>query len=200
MGPLGTSGIQAAGLLSSMPARARGEGEWPDLLLLLQGQGVHRSFARELARAKGLMEDEMTRYYVNAIGRDSFHVRVLGARPQARGEVRLRSARARDPLLINPRYLADEGDRDVRIMVEGVEAAMRLVQGTTSFQRLGARLSEVPLPGCEREQLGTPGYWNCYVRRFSVSQGSPVGTAALGQVVDPDLKVMTKAKDASIRF
>jgi choline dehydrogenase len=192
-GPLSTSGYQAAGVISSMPARARGEENWPDILLLLHGQGIHPTFSRSFARAHSLQEDEMATYYGGSEGRDAFHIHVVGARPSSTGTVLLASTNPRDPPIINPRYLEDNGQADIRILTEGIMTALALVENSTAFRiggsGLGAALGPNLLPGCQTHLVRSTAYWDCYIRRFSMSQSNPVGTAAMGSVVDGNLKV-----------
>ncbi|OXA50686.1 Glucose dehydrogenase [FAD, quinone] [Folsomia candida] len=182
-GPLSTSGLQGAGAISSMPARARGEANWPDVLLLLHGQGIHSTYANTFATAHSLQV-----WYIS-YGRDSFHIRIVGARPTSTGSVLLASTNPRDPPIINPRYLDDAGSADIRILTEGITAALNLVENSTTFRTLGATLGGTLLPGCETQTPRSMAYWTCYIQRFSMSQHDPVGTAAMGAVVDSDLKV-----------
>jgi len=186
---LSTTGIQGAGSFSSTRARARGEQNWPDLLFLLEGNGIHRTYAADFARSYNLMEDEMDRYYTNSVGRDAFHIRVIAARPTSTGSVLLSSATARDPPIINPRYLEDNGENDLRVLQEGVVTALRLAENSTAFRSINATFTDSILPGCDNETFRSEAYWTCYIRRFTLSQNNPVGTCAMGAVVDGNLKV-----------
>lgn len=188
-GPLSTTGLQGAGALSSVPAVARGESSWPDLLLLLNGQGIHSTFPATYATAHSLQEDELSRYYSGAEGRDAFHVIVVGARPSSSGTLRLSSTNPRDLPIVNPGYLSDPASADIRILTEGVMAALALVENTTTFRSGRTSLGPNLLPGCESHLTRTMGYWDCYIQRFSTSMSSPVGTVGIGSVLDGDLKV-----------
>jgi hypothetical protein len=79
---LSTTGLQGAASLSSTGLSFN---EQPDLLFLLQGQGVHRNYGQQFARAHGLQEDEMVRFYRDSVGQDSFNIQVIAARPRSRG-------------------------------------------------------------------------------------------------------------------
>lgn len=132
----------------------------------------------------------MNRYYANAVGRDSVHVIVSGARPLSRGSIILGGRSPYDRPIIDPNYLSDEGGQDLRVLVEGVKRSLLLMENTTAMGGdFGAQFTDARLPGCENFEMRSDPYWECFVRRYSVTLHHPVGTAALGSVVDTNLKV-----------
>lgn len=207
-GPLTTAGFQAVGLLSSSFAKLRGEKSWPDLQLLLNGVSVHSNYATDLAHTFGLQEEVLKKYYEHAAGKHSFHIVVTLARPYARGEVRLASRSPSAPLIIDPRYLEDPWNFDMKTLVEGVKMAVELVEGTSKFQSVGGQFTSEVLPGCEKFKFRSDEYFECYVRQFTVSLQNPVGTCTMGPphsphaVVDSQLKVIgtknLRVVDASV--
>jgi hypothetical protein len=52
-------------------------------------------------------------------------------------------------MVINPRYLEDPWDLDIKVMVDGIKKALRLVKGTTAFQNIGGHFGSGVVPGCE---------------------------------------------------
>lgn len=200
-GPITTTGYIGAASVSSSFAKARGEGNWPDIHLVLHGQAIHQGYADAFAYAYSLQEDQLALYYKNAIGHDSFHIYVTASRPTSTGQVLLGGSGIGDPLVINPRYLNDNA-HDFKILLEGVKTAFRITN-TSMFQRLGTEFTTAKLPGCHELELGSDAYAECYIRRFTLSMFNPVGTVALGSCVDSYLRVRgtrsLRVVDASIQ-
>lgn len=201
-GPITTTGYQGAASIASSFAKSRGEGNWPDLHLILHGQAIHQGYSDAFAYAYGLQEDELMQYYNNAIGRDSFHIYVVGARPTSTGRILLSGASINDPLIIDPGYLKDGGNADFKVLIEGVKTAFHIAN-TSMFLRLGTEFTQAKLPGCHELEFGSDAYWECYIRRFTLTMHNPVGTVALGDVLHNDLKVKgtrgLRVIDASIQ-
>ena len=92
--------------------------------------------------------------------------------PRSRGRLRLAGPDVATQPLIDPAYLADE--RDVETLVAGLRMAQR-VGRTEPFARWRPT-QLLPAPD---------GGWRKFVRRDASTQFHPVGTRAIGTVVDP---------------
>jgi choline dehydrogenase-like flavoprotein len=169
-GPLTFSGFSATGLLASSFAIARGEPNWPDLQLTLFPTSTSdpSSFANELAHTHSLNPETLGKYYSPAAlkGKHSFHIFVSLSRPAGRGEIKLASRTPTDPMVINPRYLEDPWNLDIKVMVDGIKKALRLVEGTTAFQNIGGHFGSGVIPVCETLKFRCDEYWECYTRQF----------------------------------
>ncbi|RZS84397.1 GMC family oxidoreductase [Pigmentiphaga kullae] len=111
-------------------------------------------------------------------------ISALKLRPESRGEVRLRSNRPADPILLKGNYLQAASD------VADLARALRFARGllrAPSFQAIGAR-ELLPGPGKE-DDAGL----EAYVRRSARTVYHPVGTCRMGTdgdaVVTPRLQV-----------
>jgi choline dehydrogenase len=51
---------------------------------------------------------------------------------------------------------------------------------TEPMQKLGARLNDKPLPGCESFPFDTKIYWECYIRHLTLTSYHPAGTCKMG--------------------
>lgn len=71
----------------------------------------------------------------------------------------------KDKLLINPKYLEDPHGVDVKILKDGIKIALKLVENSTSFQRIGARFTDKSIPGCEHVIFRSDAYWECFIRQ-----------------------------------
>ncbi|CAG7642663.1 unnamed protein product [Allacma fusca] len=205
-GPFTTSGIQATGFVASGHAKARGEGNWPDIQLLYMGMGVHDTFGKDLAKAFNLRHDDIVKYLRHAIGRNSFMIVTSLARPSQRGEIKLTSNDSSSPVAIDPKYL--QSPEDVKILIEGLKKAVELVEGTPTFQKYNGRFTNETLPGCVGVPFRSDEYWECYVRHMTLSLHNMVGSSSMGNrgaresVVDPELQVIgtkrLRVVDASV--
>jgi choline oxidase len=101
-------------------------------------------------------------------------------RGRSQGSVRLASADYRDHPVIDLNYLSDP--HDMALLLKAMRFTRGLFQ-TKSFQALCK--SEIH-PGPDVE---TDDEWMSYIRSVCETVYHPCGTAAIGQVVSPDLKV-----------
>lgn len=70
-----------------------------------------------------------------------------------------------------------------------------MVETTKAFKKLGARLINKHLPGCEKFPLKSNQYYECYARHLTMTVYHQSGTCAMGKgendpkaVVDATLK------------
>lgn len=127
-----------------------------------------------MSRAFNLKLDEQAAYYKHAIGKDSFLVAISGARPFSKGYIQLGGSSPYDAPIIEPNYLNDEGNIDVAVLVDGVKRTLQIVENSTSIGKdLGARFTDVPLPGCEHYMMRSDPYWECFVRRATITLHHP---------------------------
>ena len=101
---------------------------------------------------------------------------VFAMKPASRGTVRLTSPDPRAPLAIDHGFLTDE--RDVAVLVEGVEALRRL-----------AATEEVRAYAAREARPGADVAAERHVREAARGFFHPVGTCAIGAVVDGDGRV-----------
>lgn len=117
----------------------------------------------------------------------------IALQPRSVGRVRLRSRDPLEPPLIDPGYLSDEDD--LRVLLHGVRLARRLLE-TSALRPV---VVEELLPGKEAQ---TDDELAAVVRAKAHTLYHPVGTCALGAVVDADLRVRgvngLRVADASV--
>ena len=107
----------------------------------------------------------------------SCHVCVL--RPKSRGTVRLGGADPMAPPAIDPNFLSD--DDDLMRMMKGARIVERIMSTPPLSALTGERLYSEP--GCSDEVL------EAHIRARADTIYHPVGTCAIGSVVDPQLRV-----------
>lgn len=116
-GVMASAGCNAMGFISSSYAKARGEGNWPDIQMIFGAVSAHKDFASDMSHAFHLKRKEYAKYYQHALGKNSFTMVVSLARPKQRGDIKLTSSGPYNPLRIDPKYLQDS--EDIKILVEG---------------------------------------------------------------------------------
>lgn len=194
IGELSSSGTSAVGFVSTPMAKARGEGDWPDIQYIFLGNGVYSRMAHDMAHGFHVKENVMQKYFEGDKGKDSFQIIVSLARPKAVGTMKLSGSRFSDEFLIDPKYL--DNDDDMKTILEGVKMAIKLVENTTSFQSIGARFTDSVFPGCENVEFKSDAYWECFIRSYSLTLHHIVGPCSMGRkdskdaVVDTELKVL----------
>jgi choline dehydrogenase len=113
--------------------------------------------------------------------------------PESRGSVTLRSSDPFEPPLIDPAYLSDE--RDVQVLLAGARLARRLLGTAALAPHVRAELLPGPDAQSDEELLAA-------MRAKAQTLYHPVGTCALGTVVDPELRVRgvagLRVADASV--
>jgi choline dehydrogenase len=117
-----------------------------------------------------------------------FSLASVALQPRSRGSVRLRSTDPLDPPAIDPAYLSDPDD--LRVLVEGTKVARRIAR---------AKALE---PWFEKERAPGDEDIESWVRANAHTIYHPVGTCAIGEVVDPELRVQgveaLRVVDASV--
>jgi choline dehydrogenase len=101
-------------------------------------------------------------------------------RPTSRGTVRLQSADPREPLLIDPNYLASEADR------QSMRDAVALARETLAQAPFGPFDAGEMVPGPavrSRKEI------DAFIRQYTVSAFHPVGTCRMGGDGDPSAVV-----------
>ncbi|ODM92831.1 Glucose dehydrogenase [FAD, quinone] [Orchesella cincta] len=128
-GVLSTTGCHASGIISSSFAKARGEGDWPDIQYFLLGFSTFKTFGATIAHSFGLKADEQKRYYEHAIDKESFVVAVSGARPFSRGFIKWRKIARTTSRKLTPVFLTQV----IRFvsMIEGIKILLYSLQYTT---------------------------------------------------------------------
>jgi len=106
-------------------------------------------------------------------------------RPQSRGFIKLRSSNPMDHPIIQPNYLTVQEDLDT--LLAGVNLTLKLID-TEAMKAAGVHLWEAD-PFCEHHGYKTQAYWECYVKHFVATVYHPVGSCAMGSVVDSRLRV-----------
>ncbi|MFI7536331.1 GMC family oxidoreductase [Streptosporangium sp. NPDC049376] len=118
--------------------------------------------------------------------RDGLALGVIVLRPASRGSVELRSADPHDAPVVDPRYLSDPGDTDLRTAIAGVRQAHRILDRPDYARWRGEPLTPGALATDDADIAA-------YIRRTGLSIHHLVSTCRMGadplSVVDPGFRV-----------
>lgn len=164
---------------------------FPDVELILAAFGLGFDGAELARNFTGFNEQFVKDYgYGGDVDKHMFLFAIFLLHPYSTGSISLQSADPFDDPLIDPNYYDDE--RDVKMMIDGIKLVLRLIE-TQPFKKIGARLRDHKVPGCE--ELQGDEYWVCYIRTITSTIYHPSGTCKMGAtddasaVVGPELKV-----------
>ena len=107
------------------------------------------------------------------------------SRPKSRGFIELRSINPKDPPIIQPNYLSEEDD--IGTLVAGLKFIIKLSE-TEAFKEAGAE-DWGPEPSCQHFRFKSDEYLKCLVHHWAITVYHPVGTCAMGTVLDNNLRV-----------
>lgn len=192
-GPFATTFLRGNALIVSSRAEAEGEGNWPDIQVMLASNGVTRTQAADMSRIYNLRDDLMKSFYNPVSDRDGFFFLVDTGRPRSRGVIKLRSTNYLDEPLIDPRYYSDP--HDVQVTLEGIKRVVHMVENAPAYRKIGARLSPVPFPSCKNVPFKSDKYWECIMRHLTLTVHHFAGTNSMGRadssnaVLDSELRV-----------
>ncbi|KAG4075742.1 hypothetical protein HA402_003568 [Bradysia odoriphaga] len=165
----------------SSRAKADGEHHWPDLQIV---------FVQTPVVGKSLPQTTSLQIILN--------------RMKSSGEIGFNTTAYlngdRDDLrlaLIDSRLFSDTSDADV--LIEGIELGLRIMENTTSFQKMSVEYTEASPERCRSFAFRSQAYWKCYVKQRGYSWLHIVGTCSMGLGTDPLAVVDSSLRVRGIR-
>lgn len=181
--------------------------DWPDVEIIFASGSLASDDGVALKKGGNIKQEIYDILYrpLQMTKQDHFTFLIMPFHPKSLGRVWLKN---RNPLqwpMIDPNYF-DHKD-DIEFMLQGIKAALRLAE-TPAMQKIGAKILDTPVPGCESYTFASDDYWRCSIRTLSYTLHHQVGTCRMGPatnpttVVSPELRVhnITKLRlvDASV--
>jgi choline dehydrogenase len=148
---------------------------------LVADSGLHNR------KIQNIREDLWQNHFKPLTGQTPITILPVLLHPKSRGDLKLKSNDFRDPPAINPNYLSD--DDDVKKLITGIRIIEKLVE-MPSMKKFGAEMNPKKFPGCENFYTDSNEYWECYVRKMTLTMFHPVGTCKLGDFHDKSTVVL----------
>lgn len=106
--------------------------------------------------------------------------------PDSRGQVSITSTVPESDPIVDLRYLSDP--RDLETLRNGIKRLLGVTE-TSYFKNANGFWADVGLKSCGTLNVTSDEYLDCYIRSLVNTVYHPVGTCAMGKVVDKRLKV-----------
>ncbi|GIY53598.1 hypothetical protein CDAR_58322 [Caerostris darwini] len=156
--------------------------DWPDVEIHFVSGSPVSDGGQTFQRVMGVSEELWNSFYKPYVFRDTFSMNPVLLRPKSKGYIKLRSTDPYDPPIIDPKYLTHP--QDILTMVDSMKICLSAMN-TPSIQKVGGKLFESPLPGCDQFPRHTDQFLECLARTYTATLYHPVGTCKMGHVLDP---------------
>lgn len=190
-GPLASiGGIEAIAFFKTTESDETSD--YPDMELLLAGSYITVDAGTLTRRAWRIETDTYFSFMGQLHWQRVFTIIPVLMHPKSIGWLELRSRNPFMPPKLFGNYLSDPENKDMKTMIATMKFITKLLK-TPAFQKHGARIFDVPVPGCG-QTTDEDEYWECAMRSFAVTLHHQIGTCRMGPnrtnaVVDPELRV-----------
>ncbi|XP_073833666.1 glucose dehydrogenase [FAD, quinone]-like [Musca autumnalis] len=120
---------------------------------------------------------------------DHFSFVVMHFHPKSVGRMWLHNRNPLEWPRINPKFFYNS--EDVEYILHGIKEVVRISE-MPAMQKLGVRLHEIPVPGCEMHPFASDDYWRCSIRTMSYTLHHQVATCRMGPEADKTTVVNAK--------
>lgn len=136
----------------------------------------------------GITDTDWKNFFAVTLHRHGYLIWPLLVNPKSRGKILLRSSNP----LAKPKIFANYYSHpdDVRITIKGIRMAIELSK-SEAMQRYRARLYNPTVPGCKNLESDSDAYWECAIRRYTMTVWHPSGTCKMGRENDASAVVNT---------
>ncbi|GFR06567.1 glucose dehydrogenase [Trichonephila clavata] len=180
-GPFTTlGGVETLGFIHTKYENA--SNDYPDVEIHFVSGSPVSDGGQTFQRVMGVSQELWNAFYKPYVFRDTFSMNPVLLRPKSRGYIKLRSTDPYDPPIINPRYLTHP--QDILTMVDSMKICLSAID-TAPIQKVGGKLFESPLPGCDHFPRHTDQFLECLARTYTATLYHPAGTCKMGSVLDP---------------
>ncbi|XP_055946235.1 L-sorbose 1-dehydrogenase-like [Argiope bruennichi] len=167
--------------------------DWPDVQIILLSGSLATDSTGITRQAFGISEETYEKVYNPYIGENTFTFFPVLLKPKSRGTIRLKSDDPYAYPLID--FNLFEHKEDLNKVVDIMKQCVNMVTNTSAFEKIGAKMFSIKMPGCEKHEIYSDTYLRCVAKGYPLNIYHPSGTCKMGNpddettVVDPELKV-----------
>lgn len=164
---------------------------YPDLELMMIPSNATNDFSQRAFLLTNQTYEDVWKFINRA---QTYVYYIIALHAKSVGTVRLRNKNPFEYPLIDNKFLSDPEGRDIEVLYEAVQLALRLSH-TRPMREIGAVLQGHPMRACRHLLFPSRDYWFCAIRQLTVNLYHPVGTCPMGPnpsegaVVDSEAKV-----------
>ncbi|KAJ8937525.1 hypothetical protein NQ314_011804 [Rhamnusium bicolor] len=182
-GPLTTvGGVEGVGFIKTSESTT--EVDQPDIELMFIRSSIAADLGNWGKSAFKLTDEVYDSFFKPLQAKYHWSICPILLHPKTRGYLKLQSKDPYDQPLIYLKYLADPENKDVKTMIAGIRFIQKLAN-TTAFRKMGARLHDLSVHGCEEMVFDSDEYWECALRTMALTLYHLLGTAKMGPRGDP---------------
>ncbi|XP_057671734.1 glucose dehydrogenase [FAD, quinone]-like [Diorhabda carinulata] len=171
---------------------------YPDMELILLGGNLGSDRGqtfREMLNIPRSTYDKVWKPYEN---KGWYQISPMLLHPKSVGSLRLSSKNPFRWPKIYANFFTDTENKDIKTFIAAIREIQRLSR-TNVMKKLGAKLIQTPIPGCEGEIFDSDDYWECALRSLTSSLWHQVSTCKMGPKQDPEAVVDNEGKVHGIR-
>ncbi|XP_013103300.2 glucose dehydrogenase [FAD, quinone] [Stomoxys calcitrans] len=165
--------------------------DMPDVEFITVGGSLASDHGTGLMEGANIRQEIYTKVYdpLYTAKQDHFSFLVMQFHPKSKGRLWLHNRNPLEWPRIDPKYF--KNPEDVEEILEGIKEVIRITK-MPALQKLGTRLHDIPVPGCEQHTFGSDDYWRCSIRVMSYTLHHQVATCRMGPETDNTTVVNAK--------
>jgi choline dehydrogenase-like flavoprotein len=164
-GPLTTNGVESILYMKTNLSDST-DPNYPDIEIMEAFTSVAFDSSPGLKQSFRLSDETDDSVFGPLRDKRAFQLLMSLLHPRSIGYLKLKSTNPFDHPLLYGNFFED--DHDLETMVAGIKEAIRIVM-QKPFLKIGVKLHEAVVPGCEKFDFNTHEYWRCYAMHMTTT-------------------------------
>nr|XP_043066016.1 glucose dehydrogenase [FAD, quinone]-like [Drosophila bipectinata] len=189
-------GVEALAFLKSN--RSQLPPDWPDIEFMMAPGSLASDEGTSLKMAANFRDEIYEKLFKDLAEaeQDHFTLLVMLFHPKSVGRLWLKDQSPFSAPQLDPQYYME--DADVEVVLDGIKAALRISE-MPALQKIGTKLLNKTVPGCEGFAFASDDYWRCSIRTLSFTIYHQTSTCRMGPQSDPHAVVDHRLKVHGLR-
>ncbi|XP_072399343.1 glucose dehydrogenase [FAD, quinone]-like [Diabrotica undecimpunctata] len=180
-------GVEAINYIKTKYSKDPNPG-YPDMELLMIGGALSTDFGFVFRKIFNIPPKVYNRLFGPLENKYVYQVTPVLLHPESYGSIKLNKSNPEGAPLFYANYFSDPENHDIKTFIEGMRELQR-INLMPSLQKVGAKLVDIPVPGCENYKFNSDEYWECALRSLIGSYYHQVATCKMGPSSDPEAVV-----------